>query len=83
MTPQEITDRLGRATKELEYPPLHPELTKEDIIQLLKDARSFINGEYDIDDGTADLKKLASRIQSYIDDIDYATGQIESIIDQF
>lgn len=81
MTPLEIIDRLGRAAKELEYPPLHPELTKEDLIQLLKDARGFIAGEYEVEED-ANLKKVAQRIQRYIDDIDYATSEIESIIDK-
>lgn len=80
MTPQDFVDLLDRTIRELEYPPLHPTITRDEIIQLLKDSRDIINGEYELEDTHADIREMCHKISSLLSDIDYATSKIEDLL---
>lgn len=81
MTPDEVLERLDRAIFEIQYPPLHPELTKDDVLQLLKDARYFIASGAKTPE-RKQIDEAISAITNKLYDIDSARREIEDLLDE-
>lgn len=78
LTEKGLVDALDRTIKELEYPPLHATVTRDDVLSLLKICRDALADKFNLIEDEDDLTNMRRRIESCLDDIDAAVWQIKN-----
>lgn len=77
LTARSLVGQLDRAINELEYPPIHPTFTGEDILDLLKVSRDVLANEFNLAEDEDDFSEIRKKVESNIDDIELAVFEIK------